>query len=124
MAAGAVVAVFGVAACGGQGPEEVAETRSKAAYECGEEGAGVLYDHALPSNREITREQAIAQQRQQGCTPKDRPPTEIVLICEQSDRAVVEVRNPDERVANVYVKTDDGWFFDGDTEPNQACPNT
>ncbi len=51
MAAGAVVAVFGVAACGGQGPEEVAETRSKAAYECGEEGAGVLYDARSRASR-------------------------------------------------------------------------
>jgi len=113
--------VLGVAACGEQGPEEVAETLSKAAYECGEDGAGVIYDQTLPSTREITREEAIAQERRQGCKPKERPPTEIVLICEQSDQAVVDSRSTEDRDADVYVKTEDGWLLDPDTNTTDVC---
>lgn len=109
-------------ACGEQRPEEVAETLSKAAYECGEEGAGVIYDQTLPSTREITREQAIGQERQQGCEPKERPATTILLICEQQDRAVIQERAADgNSSADVYVKTDDGWLLDPDTDTTDVC---
>jgi len=115
------LAALALAACGEQSPTEVAEIVDEATYECGEEGAGRIYDLILPAAREITREQSLTQERRAGCEPKARPETAIVMICEQADRAVVDARAVDDQDADVYVKTDDGWMLDPDTEPNEVC---
>ena len=124
-----VAGLAGLAGCGGGGgdgaavigsidtsdPEAVAKAWWATVYACGERGVGLGYDLTYSWPFDESRDELLARERQDGCTPEPVPPIDTVVLDEQPERVVVDVRIEDEELSNarggetVVLKTDEGW---------------
>ena len=115
-----------VSACGGGGgengldrgdPEAVARAYYATYYDCGERGAGLKWDLQLHEGGEdeITREEALASEKKDGCRPTRVPKILTVRGGTRGEVTEVLVSNPDAcepgQATMVLVKSGDGWLM-------------
>lgn len=139
----AVALAFAVAAAGGgcggddqevhgvdtDDPRAVAEAVKRAVYNCGEDGAGLLWDLRLPSQNRVSRQQALQNSQERGCRPEAPPRFDVIETARQGDQVGFEITSTDpesgrsQREEVVVVQTDDGYRFDGEQTEVERDPS-
>lgn len=97
-------------------PEAVARAYYETFYDCGDRGAGLQWDLEFHDGGEgeISREDAIASERKDGCRPTRVPRIQTVRGGTRGDVTEVLVTNSDScepfEATMVLVKSGDGWL--------------
>lgn len=120
-----LVALFPASGCGDNAktihgvdtsdPKEVARAYMAANYDCGDQGVGLQYELVTP-NPKVSREEALADERANGCQPRRIPEIRVTTVRQEGEVATVEILVPDDpgqkQGATRLVKTADGWRVD------------
>ncbi|MCA1699626.1 MAG: hypothetical protein LC790_12300 [Actinobacteria bacterium] len=99
-------------------PEAVARAYIATYYDCGDRGAGLRWDLELHDGGEleISREDAVADERQEGCRPSRTPEVKTFRGGSRGELTEIFVTNPDacnsERISLVMVQDDEGYKVD------------
>lgn len=100
-------------------PEQVVRAMFSAEFRCGDEGAGLQYDLALPVQRgRATREEQLKWEKRNGCSPRPVPRFNAVRGSTTGARTFYEVHfvNPespdDDSALMVVVQSQGRWWWD------------